>query len=79
MTKKLTSKEVLSRELKTVSACVTAKDRADFMRVKNVSASKLSMYLNGKVWDEDVALEMLKYFRRKIEKRQVAISKTVNA
>lgn len=75
---KLTTKQVLSKELKNISTSVTAKDRADFINAKNVSPSKLSMYLNGKVWDEDVALEMLVFFQKKINKRLLVVSKTVN-
>jgi hypothetical protein len=77
MSKILTNKQLLSSDLIKLSNHITAADRAAFMAIKKASKSKLSCYLNGKVYDEDVALDMIRFFKKRIEKRNKAILELV--
>ncbi len=66
---KLTQKERFAKELKKLAEDITPSDRAAFMEENPITPSNLSQYLNGKVFDNDKAALMIKYFKARIAKR----------
>lgn len=67
--KDLTQKERFSIELKKINEDVTAADRADFIKEHSITASNLSQYLTGKVYDNDKAVLIIKFFKARIAER----------
>ena len=67
---KLSAKERLGRELKSISEDVSINDKIAFMQEFGKKKSTVSDYLRGHVLNIDVAMEMLLFFRKKIQERE---------
>jgi DNA transposition AAA+ family ATPase len=65
----------LSEELKEISADVTKGDRLALQTELSYSKGTISKYLNGNVYDNDTAVMMLKFFRKRIADREKQIAK----
>jgi predicted transcriptional regulator len=70
LTQNLTQKERFSIELKKINEDVTMADRSAFMEETHITASNLSQYLRGKVFDNDKAALIIKFFKARIAKRE---------
>lgn len=68
-TPKITQRERLAAELVAIKEDITATDRKEYLSNHATKKGTLSMYLNGDVRDNDKAVEMLKFFRERIAKR----------
>lgn len=68
--KDFTQKERIANLLVEINKDVTESDRASFMDEKKISRVSLSRYMNGKVRNVDLALEMLLFFQKKIADRE---------
>jgi len=66
---KLSTKERLGRELKSISEEVTAEDRQMFTDEYGYKRSTISDYIRGHVYNIDVAMKMLLFFRSRIAER----------
>lgn len=74
--KVLTQKERIAEELFSISKDVTEEDRKAFLEKKEISAATISAYLNRKVSNAVLGLEMLVFFRKEIEKREEILKNT---
>lgn len=74
MAKKNTQKERVASELMEINKDLTEKDRADFRDEERVSGTTLSLYMNGKVANIDLAIKMLLFFRNRIQEREKLIN-----
>lgn len=72
--KEISQKEKIAALLIELNKNVTEKDRADFMAEKKITNVTLSHYMNGRVANVDLAMEMLLFFRNKIEEREKLIN-----
>lgn len=73
--KELTQKERLGVELNSLKKDITTGDRQAALDNLNCTESKLSNYLNGRVADNDEAVKMILFFRKRIEDRDQLIGK----
>ena len=67
---KLTTKERLGRELKALAEEITAEDKQRFMAEYDYRKSTVSDYIRGYVYNIDVAMKMLLFFRARIAERE---------
>ncbi len=71
-----TQAERLSQELLEIKPDVTAADRKALEDEKGFAKGTISKYLNGTVFDNDTAVLMLTFFRKRIADREKKITKT---
>ena len=71
-----TQAERLSEELLEIKPDVTAADRKALEDEKGFAKGTISKYLNGTVFDNDTAVLMLTFFRKRIADREKKITKT---
>lgn len=74
MIKELTQLERVEEELAAMNKNITEMDRAQFMEESGISRTLLSNYMNHKAYSLDRAMEMLIFFRKKIEEREKLIN-----
>lgn len=70
-------KEKLGEELKILAPNVSHEDKRAFLSNSKYRKSTVSAYLNGHVSNIDTAMEMLLFFRKRIEARDKVISQKV--
>ena len=70
MTQELTQLERTNEELAKLNENITEQDRKDYMDLTGVSRTLLSNYMNNKAYNLDRAIDMLVYFRAKVEERE---------
>lgn len=73
MPHKSTQLERVSQELAGLNADITEQDRKEYMETSGASRTLLSNYMNCKAYNLDKAIEMLLFFRKKIEEREKLI------
>jgi len=64
-----TQKQRLAEALKKIKPDVTMKDREAFEKETKITKTTLSYYLNGDVKDNDTAVLVLDFMRKRISKR----------
>lgn len=69
----ISQKDRISKLLMELNTKITESDRDDFFKKKNISKVTISNYMNGKGSNIDTAMEMLLFFRKKIEDREKLI------
>ena len=74
ISKPLTQAERLAEELMQIKPDVTAADRAEATKEHGYSRGTISIYLNGNVYDNDTAVTMLSFFRKRIAAREKKIA-----
>jgi hypothetical protein len=70
----VTQSEKLSNALKTLKPDVTREDRKTAEDKFKISNATISRYLSGDVRDNDLAADLILFFRGKIEKRDKALN-----
>lgn len=71
-----TQAERLGAELLKLKADVTAQDRIDAQAELSRTKATVSKYLNGTVLDNDMAVKMIEFFKKKIAARDEKVFET---
>ena len=71
-----TQSERMAQELKALNSDVTAKDREVATEELRFSKQTISRYLNGNVLDNDTAISLLLFFRKRISDREILLTGT---
>lgn len=69
----LTQKELLAERLKVLKNDVTTQDRKLLAQKPGFSKTLVSRYENGKVYDNDKAVQMIRFLERRINKRNAVL------
>ena len=76
--KHLTDKEKVGAKLCELNKLVTKEDRKEYSKKFGpISSGNLSLYLNGTVYDLNKAIEMVKFFKKRITVRNNAIEELI--
>lgn len=73
--KKESQKDRIARQLYEISKDVTEDDRKEYLKLGKGSVTTLSLYMNRKVANSDLALEMLEFFQKRIEEREKVLAR----
>lgn len=67
----------LQDKLIELNKLITKEDRRAYIEKFNITQGNLSLYMNGKVYDLEKALQMVEFFKERIHARKIRIQSAI--